>query len=76
MSDDLDSLESLYTIYYRALDAITQYTWALPYPSTPPRDEPQELQQARSIANEYDQRIRRRLQEIKDRVTTPLPFRP
>lgn len=69
---DEESLEYLYTMYYAALNAVAQATWITAYPPPLPSEEPEALQQARAMANEYDLKIRLRLQRIKDSVTMPL----
>ena len=74
---DEESLEYLYTMYYAALHALTQATWLNAYPPLlSPSDETEEVKRARALANEYDLKIKLRLQRIKDSVTTPLGPRP
>ncbi len=67
-----ESLEYLYTMYYATMNAVMQATWALAYPPPLPSEEPEELKKARDMAHLYEQKIQRRLQEIKDRVTMPV----
>lgn len=69
--DNEESLEYLYTMYYTTVNAIAQATWIMAYPPPLPSEEPESLKQARDLANLYNQKIMRRLQEIKDHVTTP-----
>lgn len=69
---DEESLEYLYTMYYTALSALTQAAWITAFPPLLDPEEPDVVKRARAQANEYDLKIRHRLQRIKDSVTTPL----
>lgn len=71
---DEDSLDYLYTMYFAALNAVQRYTWITAYPPPLPSEEPEEVRQARELVNIYDQNIRRRFQEIQDRVTRPVQW--
>ena len=72
MPPDDESLESLYTRYYTALHAVAQITWITAYPPLLPSEESEAMRQARDLANEYEMKIRLRLQRTKDSVSPPV----